>query len=70
LPNNKYPLNGSKTCCQGRVDSGCLITTGLFLIHALTASGIIRSSAQSPPPITFPARVLATYGPFLKYELQ
>ena len=33
---------------------------GLFASIARMQSGIMRSSAQSPPPITFPARTLAT----------
>ena len=30
----------------------------LFVSTALTQSGIIRSAAKSPPPITFPARAV------------
>ena len=35
--------------------------------RALMQSGIIRSNAQSPPPITLPARTLAILLPCLSY---
>ena len=53
--NFKYPLSGSKTCCQGLVAFGFLIKTVLLSFKALIVSGIILSFAQSPPPITLPA---------------
>ena len=55
MANIKYPPTASKTCCQGRVDFGFLITTFFFLDQDFTQSGISLSSDQSPPPITFPA---------------
>ena len=50
-----YPLRGSRTCWNGLVDSGDFMLTGIFFTHALTQSGTILFSAQSPPPITLPA---------------
>ena len=55
MPKVKYPEIGSKTCCQGLVAFGLLISTFSFLFQALMQSAIILSFAQSPPPITFPA---------------
>ena len=55
-----YPLMG-KTCCHGLVDSGFLKITGLFFDQALTQSGTILFSDQSPPPITFPALAIAIF---------
>ena len=43
------------TCCHGRVASGLRITMSCLLTIDLTISGIIRLTAQSPPPITLPA---------------
>ena len=39
------------------------MTTGSPFDHARTQSGITLSFAQSPPPITFPARAVAIHGP-------
>ena len=55
--NNRYPESGSNTCCQGRVDFGLRKRIGDPSSIARMQSGIIRSNAQSPPPITLPARV-------------
>ena len=38
--------------------------TSLPSLHARAQSGTMRSAAQSPPPMTFPARVVAQYGAF------
>ena len=40
--NDKYPLKGSNTCCQGLVDIGFLITTFLFFDQDLIQSGTKR----------------------------
>ena len=40
---------------ESLVESGFLSDTVLFLLQARMQSGTILSSAQSPPPITFPA---------------
>jgi len=53
------PPSGSNTCCQGRTAAGLRTATGFCASSALIISGIILSFAQSPPPITLPARVLA-----------
>ena len=55
IPNSKYPITGSRTCCHGRVAKGFLISKVLFSSQQFTASGINLFSDQSPPPITFPA---------------
>ena len=54
----RYPFSGSNTCCQGLVASGLRIMTSSCLDHDLKQSGTILFNAQSPPPITFPARVV------------
>ena len=46
---------GSKTCCQGLVNVGFLISKVFLNFILLIMSGINLFSAQSPPPITFPA---------------
>ena len=56
---SKYPDNGSKTCCHGRIATGFLISISIPLLIERTQSGISLSNAQSPPPITFPARAVA-----------
>ena len=38
------------------MELGFLIKNLVFFSHAFTMSGIILSFAQSPPPITLPAR--------------
>ena len=43
---------------------GFLIAADFFSDQARIQSGIIRSKAQSPPPITFPALAVAIFGPF------
>ena len=60
MQNNKYPPNGSKTCCHGLVDFGDLIETFSDFDQALIQSGTILDLAQSPPPITLPALAVAT----------
>jgi len=59
--NNKYPDNGSKTCCHGLIEFGLWITTFLFFCIDLIISGMILFFLKSPPPITFPALTLATF---------
>src|SRR5690242_18862559 len=56
---HKYPLRGSSTCCHGRV--AVLLRTPIArdADKARMQSGTMRSSAQSPPPITLPALALA-----------
>ena len=56
----KYPFKQSNTCCQGRIASGKRRDNVLLLVSASIKSGMIRSDAQSPPPITFPDRAMAT----------
>mgnify|MGYP003345580650 CR=1 FL=1 len=50
-----YPFKTSRTFCHGRVELGFLINTFSFFDQAFIQSGTIRSSDQSPPPITLPA---------------
>ena len=52
----RYPESGSRTCCHGRTESGFLNVTASHFSNARIISGIRRSTDQSPPPITFPAR--------------
>ena len=59
-PAADIPHSGSSTCCHGRTASGLRITTASPAAHARIMSGTSRSGAQSPPPITFPARAEAT----------
>jgi hypothetical protein len=56
----RYPESGSSTCCHGRTASGLRTTIGSPAVSARMQSGTMRSSAQSPPPTTLPARALAT----------
>ena len=58
--NSKYPLNGSSTYCQGRTAFALRILIGFLSSILLIISGTRRFSAQSPPPIAFPARTEAT----------
>src|SRR5487761_2475434 len=58
-----YPHKGSRTCSQGRVLSGFRTVINDCLTKLRTRSGISRSSAQSPPPMTLPARTEKTFGP-------
>ena len=60
-----YPFRTSKTCCQGLVDLGFLNSTVLPTDHCLMQSGITLLLAQSPPPITFPARAIPIFIFFL-----
>ena len=56
----KQPVSGSSTCCQGRIAAGFRIRTAVDRENARIMSGSKRSVAQSPPPITLPARTVAT----------
>src|SRR5262249_37431513 len=56
----RYPERGSRTCCQGRTAFGYRRATFWPFDTALTTSGTRRSSDQSPPPMTLPARTVAT----------
>ena len=47
------------TCCHGLMAFGFRIAISRLLSNARMQSGIILSSAQSPPPITFPALAVA-----------
>ena len=49
---------------QGRTADGRRIRSVSPVDHARTTSGMSRSSDQSPPPMTFPARAVATATPF------
>jgi hypothetical protein len=60
-----YPDSDSSTCCQGRVLRGLRTFNGRPSMVARTKSGTIRSAAQSPPPMTLPARAVATSTPAL-----
>ena len=53
--------SGSSTCCQGRIGVGLRIAHRLAARRARARSpGRAGRSAQSPPPITLPARAVAT----------
>ena len=56
----KYPLKGSRTCCQGLLNFGFLKYIDLPLNNDLIPSGINLFADQSPPPITLPALALDT----------
>ena len=56
-------MMGSSTCWKGRTESGFRSTSGVPLSAALTQSGMMRSGAKSPPPITFPALAVLTATP-------
>ena len=56
----RYPASGSRTCCHGRSASGFRTRMISPCSSARTQSGTNRSSAQSPPPMTLPARTVAT----------
>src|SRR5450631_2120744 len=58
--NRRYPCKGSKTYCHGRIDLGRRMKTGCLLRKPRIKSGINRSTDQSPPPITLPARAVAS----------
>ena len=54
------PTSGSSTCCQGRTASGLRMRDRRRRASiARKQSGTSRSAAQSPPPITLPARAVA-----------
>ena len=55
LAKNKYPFNGSNTCCHGLLKFGFLKIIVFFFRIDLIQSGISLLFDQSPPPITFPA---------------
>ena len=59
-PSNRQPRTGSRTCCHGRTASGRRIFAGTPDAKAQMMSGTSLSSAQSPPPMTLPARTVAT----------
>jgi CDP-glucose 4,6-dehydratase len=59
-PRFKYPLNGSRACCQGLVALGLRISTLLLSLQDFIQSTTILSFAQSPPPITLPALPIAS----------
>ena len=59
---HRQPLSGSSTCCQGRVAAGLRTPIGSPRPRARIASGTIRSAAQSPQPITLPARAMRMWG--------
>ena len=63
-----YPETGLTTCCHGRTLVGFLTITGLPSTAAITTSGVRRYLAQSPPPMTFPARAVPTATPRLIRE--
>src|SRR3974390_1557378 len=58
-PSARYPDNGSRTCCHGRIALGDRKISAFFDCNARTASGTMRLAPQSPPPITLPARAEA-----------
>jgi hypothetical protein len=59
LCEDQVPARGSRTCCHGRVASGCRNRIGRSSFNARMQSGTILSGDQSPPPITFSALALA-----------
>ena len=59
---HRQPLSGSSSCCQGRVAAGLRTPIGSPRPRARIASGTIRSAAQSPQPITLPARAMRMWG--------
>src|SRR5258706_14683192 len=62
-PSRRYPLSGSSTCCQGRVELGFRTAIGELFCRSRIQSGTIRFLLQSPPPITLPARAEAIRTP-------
>ena len=57
------PRAGTSTCCHGRTASGARSVTGSPASAARMQSATSRSGAQSPPPITLPARTVASGSP-------
>src|SRR6516165_8708314 len=64
----RYPRNGSKTNCHGRMAEGLRIKQGLPARKPRTRSGISWSAVQSPPPMAFPARADASATPWRATE--
>ena len=68
--NHNIPDNGSRTNCQGLIEFGFRMRILFFEDIALIESGISLFFPQSPPPNTFPARIVETFcieGFFMAY---